>query len=222
MCDTVPIALDSRRVGGITVIKCSGRIVDGPESVVLQQHVGELLPDEPFIILDLSEIDFIDSSGLGLLVRLLSRAHAARGDIKLCALPARIIEILKITRLRTIFDVHDSEADAVAAFYKRGQSVDHSDRLATDILCVASSADVLAYVCEVLRQAGYGVMTSDNVPDALVLLRATQPRLVVAGAEFNAIAGMLPMVELPDDFSHRDAGDAGRRLLDRVATVLAV
>jgi anti-sigma B factor antagonist len=226
----VTLSLQGRRVGDITIFKCSGRIVDGAESVSLQQQVGHLLPDDPFIILDLSDVDFIDSSGLGLLVRLLNRTHAVRGDIKLCAVPPRIVEILRITRLRTIFNAHDTEADAIAAFYKRGESAENEDRLATDILCVASSVDVLAYLSELLRQAGYGVMTSANLPDALVLLRATQPRLVVIAADlrsmpaadtFNEIADMSPVVELSADFSLRDAGEAGRRLLDRVSRVLA-
>ena len=228
----MPLSLQSRRVGDIIVVTCSGRIVEGAESAALQRHVYDLLPDDPFITLDLSQVDFIDSAGLGLLVRLLSRARTARGDLKPCAVPARISEVLRITRLGSVFDVHESEADAIAAFYQRATSADAPDRLDTEILCVEKSADVLAYVCGVLRQAGYGVMPSGNLPDALVLLTASRPKVVVVGADlraargtraadhFNELADALPVVELPADFSCSDPGDAGHRLLDRVRAVI--
>jgi anti-sigma B factor antagonist len=218
----------SHRVGDITVLKCSGRIVDGEESAALQEHVDALIPESPSIVLDLGGIDFIDSRGLGVLVRLLSHVRVAGGDLKLCSVPARVTEILKITRLRTIFDSHESEGAAIAAFYARAQTTSAAEHLASDILCVHSSPDVLAYLGELLRQAGYGVMTSTNLPDALMLLKAARPPLVVISAElqaargtrtvdaFHELAAARPVVELPADFSHLEAGEAAERLLDRV------
>ena len=226
------LALQRRRVGDIVVIKCIGRIVFGDEIAELQQQVYDRVAEDPNIILNLAEVDFIDSSGLGLLVRFLNRTRFAHGDLKLCAVPARIDEVLRITRLKATFDSFESEADAIAAFYERAKSGGTPDRFRSDILCVDKSADVLAYVCEVLRQAGYGVLTSDNLPDALMLLKATPPKVVVIGAElraargtwtadtFNTLVGAHSVVELPPDFSSRDAGEAGHRLLDRVRTSL--
>ena len=226
------LSLQSRRVGDITVVKCVGRIVEGIQSAQLQQHLTDLLPDHPYIILDLDQVDFIDSRGLGLLVRFLSRARTAHGGLKLCRVPARINEVLRITRLHAIFDAHESEADAIAAFYERTKSADGQGRLDADILCVEKSADVLAYVSGVLRQAGYGVLSSGNLQDALTLLRASRPKVVVIGAAlreardtraadaFNDFADKLTVVELPANFSSRDAGEAGQRLLDRVRDVI--
>src|SRR5204863_6813474 len=77
--DTMPLSLQSRQVGGITVMTCSGRIVDGPEAAVLKQQFNALLPDRRYIVLDLAEVNFIDSSGLGLLVRLLTRIQSVNG-----------------------------------------------------------------------------------------------------------------------------------------------
>jgi len=224
--------MQSRRVGEITVLTCSGRIVEGAESAALRQRLDDLLPDDPHVVLNLRDLEFIDSSGLGLLVRFLSRARASHGDVKLCELPARTREVLRISRLAPVFDSYESEADAIAAFYRHASSTGAKDRFGTEILCVEQSADVLAYVREVLRQAGYGVMTSGNLPDALVLLQASKPKLVVIGADlramrgtraadtFNALVGSVPLVELPADFSHREAGDAGSRLLDQVRAVI--
>jgi anti-sigma B factor antagonist len=224
----VSLSIQRRHVDDIIVLKCSGRIVEGDESGQLQKHVEALLPDEPCIVLDLAEVDFIDSGGLGLLVKLLNHVRAAGGDLKLCSVSARVGEVLKITRMRTIFEAHESEAAAVAAFSHGAQAGNASDRLASDILCVDSSSDVLAFAGELLRQAGYGVMTSTNLPDALVLLRAARPTLIVIGAglravrgtrtahAFNELAAARPVVELPEDFSHREAGEAASQLLDRV------
>jgi CheY-like chemotaxis protein len=184
------------------------------------------------VLLDITEVQFIDSSGVGSLVRLLTRAQRAGGDLKLCGLSASIRDVLRVTRLATVFDAHDSEADAISAFYQRPRRADALPRSMGDVLCVAASADVLAFVRELLRQAGYAVVTSDNVSDGLTLLRATRPRLIVrdralwtatgpsAADAFNRIAASLPVVDLPTDFSHDEAGEAGERLLTRVRETL--
>jgi anti-sigma B factor antagonist len=214
------LTLQNRHIGPITVVTCSGRIVEGPELLALQQHVNELLPTLPHIVLDLGQVEFVDSSGLGLLVRFLSRTHHARGGLKLCAVPPRVVEVLRVTRLLTSFDVH--------AFWQEPTPEAVSDRLRTDVLCVEQSADVLAFVREMLKRAGYGVVTSNNLPDALILLQAMQPKAVVISADlravrntrtgesFNRLAEKRGVVELPPGFSSRDAGEAGQHVLDQV------
>jgi anti-sigma B factor antagonist len=228
----VSLSLQSRRVGDIVVVRCRGRIVEGPACAELQEQLGRVLPDDPCIILDLSDVDFLDSSGLGRLVRFLSRSRAANGDIKLCGVPARISEVLRITRLAAVFDSHASEADAVAAFYRQPVRAGAPNRFNPEILCVDKSRDVLTYVCEALRQSGYGVMFADNLPDALILLKASRPKAVVVSAElraardtgtaqaFNELATRFSVIELPADFSSRDAAEAGERLLDQVRAVI--
>lgn len=228
----VSLSLQTRRIGDITVVTCSGRIVAGEESELLQQHVCRVLPDEPFVILNVREVNYVDSGGAGMLVRLLNRTRTAGGDLKLCQISERVAEILRITRLDKVFDSHASESDAIAAFLRHAASSGKSTSLEADILCVDPSPDVLAYVNEVLRQAGYGVMTLDNLPDALLVLKGSRPKVVVIGSElratrgtwtadtFNALAGAGTVVELPADFSHTDAGDGGRRLLESVRAAL--
>ena len=137
-----------------------------------------------------------------------------------------------MTRLNTIFESYESEADALAASYQRARAVGESFRKA-DILCVEKSADVLAYVRELLRQAGYDAITTANLVDALTLLTATRPKLVIIGADlrsatntraaetFNGLADALSVIELPPDFSSQDAGEAGRQLLDQVRAIMA-
>jgi anti-sigma B factor antagonist len=224
----VPLSLQKRRVGDIIVVACSGQVIMGPGCDALKTAFDELLPHDPLVVLDVSGVDFIDSSGLGLLVRLRNRSQFAHGDLKLCGVPPRFKEVLRMTRLNTVFESHESESDAVAAFYDRARAGDRLERFKSDVLCVDQSADLLAYVCEVLKQADFGVLTATNLPDALMLLKATPPKVVVIGAAlraahgtwasdtFHSLSSKLPVVELPADFSSHDAGDAGKRLLGDV------
>lgn len=228
----MPLSIDSHRAGEITVLTCSGRIVEGVESATLQKRIDDLIAESPYIIIDLGGVEFIDSSGLGLLVRCLIRLESLHGLIRVCAASPRIAEAFRITGLNTLFKVFDSEAAAIAGFYdlpagKRAVGADAT------ILCVEQSADVLAYVGQVLRQAGFVVITTTNLPDALTLLTATRPKVVVisaalraqretaAGAAFNDQAAALHVVELPAGFASQDAAAAGRELLDRVRTSLS-
>jgi anti-sigma B factor antagonist len=227
----VALSFDSRRVGDIAVVTCRGRIVEGEESNALQRHVNGLLPFGSDILMDLGGVEFIDSSGLGLLVRLLIRIRAASGSLQLCAPTPRIREVLRVTKLSSIFESHETEAEAIAAFYQRPRPAGTA-LLEPGILCVDKSTDVLAYVREILKQAGYAALTTVNLADALTLFRATAPRLIIVGADlrgvtdtrsadtFNRLIDSLPVIELPRDFSSHEAGEAGRHLLDDVRNAL--
>src|SRR5215467_8983466 len=139
------LSLQQRLAGDIVVIGCHGRIAEGPETAQLDKHVAGLLPHQPFIVLNLEGVTFLDSSGLGLLVRLLTRTRRAGGGLMLCSLPPRVAEILKMTRLQTTLPSFETEGDAIAASYKSAASEDLHD-FHSDILCVDSSPDVLAYL----------------------------------------------------------------------------
>ncbi len=228
------LSLEHRRIGDITVVTCTGRIVEGPESAALQKTLDDLFDYYgPCLVLHLGGVDFLDSSGLGLLVRYVTRTRNAQGSLKVCALSRRLIEVLEVTRLRPIFDAYESEDDAIRAFYQRDESGGTTTRLQTDVLCVDRSSDVQAYIRGLLTQAGYGVLTAGNLPDGLVLLQAAAPKVVIIDAEFRAMSGTRTaekfnalvdprfVIVLPADFSRRDAGEAGQRLLDQVRTIIA-
>jgi anti-sigma B factor antagonist len=213
--------------GDVTVLKCSGRIVEGPGSQLLQQHVDDAMGESAFVVLDLSEIEFIDSSGLGLLVRLLNRTRAASGDLKLCAVSSKVATVLQVTRLTKVLETYDTESEAIASFGRRAGAAGPQFR-SPAILCVDKSADVLAYIRELLRQAGYEAVTASNVPDALTLLQATQPKIVVIGAgvhgqpatraveAFKKLASARTVINLPQNFSFDDAAAVGRELVEQI------
>ena len=216
------LTLQSRCVGDVTVVTCSGRIVAGEESKALQVCLDRLLPETPHVLLHLGGVDFIDSGGLGLIARYLTRPQDRRGTLKVCAVSPKIDDVLRITRLKSVFQPYATEADSITDLHRNSQSVDPFDN--PDVLCVDESPDVLTYLRELLTEAGYRTLTAANVPDALILLKATHPRIVVIGAELRTegtqaaeelknIASAGKVVELPAGFSAQDAGEAAQQVL---------
>jgi anti-sigma B factor antagonist len=109
----------SHELDGITVLALDGRIVLGEETVTLREKVKSLLTEgKKNIVLDLKNVSMIDSSGLGTLVAINSSAKAAGATMRLCNLSSRTDELLQMTRLLTVFEVSNSEADAVRAMSK--------------------------------------------------------------------------------------------------------
>jgi anti-sigma B factor antagonist len=224
------LSIASRSVGDITVLTCTGRIVEGDESTALESSVKNLLPMQPCVVLDVGAVTSVDSSGLGLLLRLRTLTRAATGDLKLCGANHHVRDVLRVTKLSRVLPPYDSELEAITAFYAPGDVDDPWTPLDVDVLCVHSSVDVLAYAREVLKQAGYGVATTSNVSDGRVLLRATTaPVLVIdsdSRARIAALAGEDPglrcaVISWPANISTEDPGDAARELLDGVNRALA-
>jgi anti-sigma B factor antagonist len=224
--------MERRHVGKVTVVKCSGRIVAGLESEALHEHVSQLMPAERHFVLDLAEVTFIDSSGLGMLVRLLAAARSARGDLKLCNASKEVTHTLNITNLNRLLETHASDGEAVSAFYQHSISIESALRSGKTVVCVEPSTDVLAYVREVLRQAGYDPLTTANIADARILIRAVRPDLVILGPnvlinpgeKHEALRHVLhgvPVVELGSAFSTIDAGAAAQQVLEQVKAKMA-
>lgn len=224
------LTLTDRFVDDVAVVICSGRIVEGAETTALQQRVQTLMSECRYIVLDLAAVDFIDSSGVGVLVRLLTRAQHAGGALTVSAMSARVREAIRITHLDRVFRHYESEAEAIAGLSRRSAPT-VSAAAEKRILCVHSSADVLAYLREVLRPAGYSALTADNLVDALTLITANAPSVLVIEAGlraardtrtakmFNERADRLPVIELDSGFSADDAGHAGQELLRRLGSV---
>ena len=165
------LSLDTRQVGRVTIVRCNGRIVAGTENESLRTHVAWLLRDRRAIVLHLGEVGFIDSSGLGTIVRSLTSTRQVHGDLKLCNVPEPVRKVLEVSHLAQLFDTHESEEKAVAAFYRPGTRAETPSRAGRSVLCLDRNSDVLAYLRELLSGAGYDVHTSSHLGDALLLMR---------------------------------------------------
>jgi CheY-like chemotaxis protein len=174
----------------------------------------------------MGEVGFIDSSGLGTMVSTLTSVRQARGDLKLCNVPEHVRKVLELSHLTTLFDTHESEEKAVAAFYRPGVRAEAPALTGRSVLCLDCDADVLAYLRELLRRAGYEVHTSSRLGDALILMRVTHFDLLLVGPDmtaspatqqaFQTACASLPVIELGSEFSTRDAGEAGTGLLGKI------
>jgi anti-sigma B factor antagonist len=109
----------SRRVDGVTILDLSGRITLGEGSVVLRDQIRELIgKGEKKILLNLGDVTYIDSSGIGELVSAFTTVRNQGGELKLLNLTKKVHDLLQITKLYTVFDVKDDEASAIKAFAK--------------------------------------------------------------------------------------------------------
>ena len=230
----MPLRLDSRPVGDIMVVQCSGRIIAGADVHSLQLLLGKILPQHHEVVLQLERVDFIDSSGLGALVRLVSTARSNGSDLKLCALPPQVRKTLEMTNLLSLFETYDTEAEAVVAAYLGARyAKDKDGEKQLRILCVYDSADVRALLGEVLCRAGYKAVTTGNVHDAQILLKATKAKFIVLGANMQSVHGAstkkameqidpaVSLVVLDEGFGAQDPGEAATKLLETIRSMTA-
>ena len=107
----------TRQIDGVTVVDLSGRITLGEGSVILRDTVRDLIgKGEKKILLNLGDVTYIDSSGIGELVSAFTTVRNQGGELKLLNLTKKVHDLLQITKLYTVFDVKDDEASAIAAY----------------------------------------------------------------------------------------------------------
>jgi anti-sigma B factor antagonist len=114
------IITSTREVGGVTIVDISGRIVLGEESAALRDEVLDLLSKgHKQILLNLADVDHIDSMGLGALVSAFASVRKQGGELKLLNLTDKAADLMQITKLYTVFDIMNDEVSGVKSF---GQS----------------------------------------------------------------------------------------------------
>jgi anti-sigma B factor antagonist len=113
----VSIKLNTRQVGDVNVVDVAGRITLGEGSSALRDTLREMVgKGQKKILLNLGEVSYIDSSGIGELVSGFTTVTNSGGALKLLNLNKRVKDLLQITKLYTVFDVHEDEAAAVRSF----------------------------------------------------------------------------------------------------------
>jgi anti-sigma B factor antagonist len=113
----VTMKSSTRQVNGVTIVDLSGRITLGEGSVILRDTVRDLVgKGQKRILLNLGDVTYIDSSGIGELVSAFTTVRNQGGELKLLNLTKKVHDLLQITKLYTVFDVKDDEAAAVGSF----------------------------------------------------------------------------------------------------------
>jgi anti-sigma B factor antagonist len=239
----MPLTLETQVIDhDVAVIRCKGRIIHGLEAEALEAEVdrqikipGMVLYDIEMVVLNLGETEFIDSTGLGVLVRLYSVLRGVGGGLKLCQMPPKISKVIEVTSLTSLFPHYSSEAEAVEAFSRTDRNRDDQSEISRiKIVCVDPSKDLLASLNALLTRSGYLVFTTQYLGEAATLTKAIRPTVVLCGPgmiDVSATAGIveqlakndvrLKLLQLPSDFHTADAGEAAQDLLSRLKALVA-
>jgi|SRR5947209_1187156 len=110
------LTASTRNARGVTIIDLNGRITLGDSATFLRDTVRREADNNPRLLLNLEEVNFVDSAGLGELVGCYTTMLNRRGSIRLLKLQPRLKELLKMTRLYTLFEVYDDEPAALDSF----------------------------------------------------------------------------------------------------------
>jgi len=228
------LRLEIRPIGEVAVVQCHGRLIGGNEVFTLHSQVRDAIEKYGDVVLQLENVEFVDSSGLGAMMRLVQAARAKGGDLKLSGLTPKIRKVLELTHLLSQFETYDCMEEAITAAYlgsrySRGKTGDARPR----VVCVYTSLDVCAFLREILCGAGFNALTTTAIDDAPILLRATKAKLVVVSSRIQIVRGrplrqalqeIVPDVQiltLDDHFATEDPGEAAEKLLTDVNALLA-
>jgi anti-sigma B factor antagonist len=112
--------IDVKDYQGVIVLVVKGNLMGGPETIAVHEKVKELVEEKKNkVVIDLSHVKWMNSSGLGTLMGCMTSLKNAKGDLKLSGVTEKVKSLFIVTKLITIFETHDSAEDAVSAFQKR-------------------------------------------------------------------------------------------------------
>jgi anti-sigma B factor antagonist len=227
------LRLEIRPIGEVAVVQCHGRLIGGNEVFTLHSQVRDAIEKYGDVVLQLENVEFVDSSGLGAMMRLVQAARAKGGDLKLSGLTPKIRKVLELTHLLSQFETYDCIEEAITAAYlgsrySRGKTGDARPR----VVCIYASLDVCAFLREILCGAGFNALTTTAIDDAPILLRATKAKLVVVSSRIEIVRGhplrqalqeIVPDVQiltLDEHFATQDPGEAAEKLLNDLNAML--
>jgi anti-sigma B factor antagonist len=108
--------LTSREQDGVVILEPKGKIMGGPDATALKESIRDYVnEDKKNVVIDLAEVDWMNSTGLGILISCLKTVKEAEGELKLSNVTDKIKSLLTITKLVTVFDAYDSTDEAIAA-----------------------------------------------------------------------------------------------------------
>lgn len=202
------------------MLQCEGPIVSGADAEYLEAKVSLALMETKCLVLDVAAVSRVDSSGLGLMVRLMMRARRAGGDLKFASPPTFVTNLLEVTRLSAIFEAFPSQREAVMSYRKPTAPVSKPTVPKARIIFFDRSSDLCAFVRSVLSAHGYEVLSATLVSDAKVLLKAERTDVLMLGpntsdltASLLALAPNATIIELDQQFQAWEAEQAGTMLL---------
>ena len=223
------LAVESRYVGSVYVLRCAGRIVTGEDSKVLDEALQRGLRECNRVVLNVSEVDRVDSAGMGMLVRFMWHTRNRGGDMRLAAPSSFLSGLLEMTKLSSVFATYPDEEAAIVSFLNEGvTSATETENTGPRVLFLDPSPDTCAFVRAFLSRHGYRILSTGLLGDAKVLLTASSVDVIVVGPEcgnmgsqatidvLHKLAPAAKAIVLERDFNSRSADEAGAELLQRL------
>jgi anti-anti-sigma factor len=219
------LKLTSRFVGNVYVIECVGRVVLGGEVKALEAALEGAEREFTRIVLNLGEVNRLDSIAMGLLVRYAERLGERGGGLRLAAPPEFVTNLLNMTRLSGMLPGYATEEEAIVSFLQQGLEEEAQGRRGPRVLVFDESADLCVFVRTVLIGQGYDVRSTCSFRDAKILLRVDGVDHIVVGPStprlsaetvvhsLSALSPKANVLQLAPDFKIRDAQEATDALL---------
>lgn len=226
----MPLHLDTRFVGNVCVLECRGQIVIGQEVKSLEAALQLAARDVNRLVLMVSKVDRLDSTGLGLIVRSTDAYRKRGGDIRLAGAPEFITHLLSLTRLDAFLKVYPAEDEAILSFLRQPFADKVPDQPGHRVLVIDRSPEVGAFIRAVLTQHGFQVKTASLVSDARMLLMFQQVDYIIFGpatpdsavragtASLRPVAPKAVSLSLNSEFATCDACQAAEVLLQLFRT----
>ena len=223
------LKLSSRFVGDVYVIECVGRVVLGEEVKALEAALEGAEREFTRIVLNLAEVNRLDSIAMGLLVRYAERLGKRGGGLRLAAPPEFVTNLLNMTRLSGMLPGYATEEEAIVSFLQQGLAEEAQGRRGPRVLVFDESADLCVFVRTVLMGQGYDVRSTCSFRDAKILLRVDGVEHIVVGPStprlsaetvvhsLRALSPKANVLQLAEDFKIRDAQEATDALLQMFA-----
>jgi anti-anti-sigma factor len=223
------LKLTSRFVGNVYVIECVGRVVLGGEVKALEAALEGAEREFTQIVLNLGEVNRLDSIAMGLLVRYAERLGKRGGGLRLAAPPEFVTNLLNMTRLSGMLPGYATEEEAIVSFLQQGLEEEAQGRRGPRVLVFDESADLCVFVRTVLIGQGYDVRSTCSFRDAKILLRVDGVDHIVVGPStprlsaetvvhsLSALSPKANVLLLAPDFKIRDAQEATDALLQMFA-----
>ena len=220
------LTLDTRHVGSVYVIQCTGRIVFGEDEKALDAAIDHAERGFSRIVLNLSGVTRLDSMGLGLLVRQTTYLARRGGGIHLAAAPSFVTELLDLTKTSATLRSFETEEEAILAFLDGAPARQPETTQGPSLLIVDPSPDLCTFARTVLSQRGFNVHTTCSFGDAKLLLRVDPADYILVGPcnaqtptemasrGLAAIAPQASVLQLGSDFKSLDALQATEILLN--------
>ena len=224
------LSLSTRFVGNVYVIHCKGRVVLGEEVEALEAAFDQGAHEFTRFVLNLSELNRLDSIGLGLLVRYAERMQKHGGGVRLAASPPFVETLLNMTKIYSLLPNYPTEDEAILSFLKQNPAQAAAVRSGARVLVVDESADLCMFIRTVLRQKGFDVKSSCSFRDAKILLQVDTVDYILVGPgtpqlpsetvlrALTALAPQATALQLDTDFKIRDAREATDALLQMFGT----